>query len=336
MGHLYIVTHTDLDGAGSAAAALIAYEYKPEESTILFAEPYNLHEAVGSIAGYVEKGDIIVVADLGPSRDSMGETVRFLASATSKGVSVDWYDHHVWPVMEAEKVKGVGVRLTIDTSTCATGVVARYATRYNGKLQSDYLRELESAVCAADLWKWDHPLAPKLFRVSDTRYGEGSDEWRRRLVAKLSQGVLWDEEMEEKLLEYVDRELENFNGILSKAYVVKGSCTVVATVKGHGPPSNSIIGASLLSRYNSDIAVIVRGNGGLSLRSKSVDVHVIAAAFGGGGHPRAAGGKLKIPLSSRILGRLWGRSVSRHAAKLILKTAEEAGVCTGNPRGLEG
>lgn len=329
MGHLFIITHTDLDGAGSAAAALIAYERKIEEATILFAEPYNIHEVIRDILDHVTKGDTLVLSDLGPNKTSINETVKLLENIVRTGVSVDWYDHHIWPEDWQESMKTIGVRLTINTSTCATGVVARYATQYNGKERDEYLEKLESAVCAADLWRWDHPLAPKLFRVADTRYGEGPVEWRRRLIEKFSNGILWDNEMEEKLSEYLNRELANFNKILAQTYVAKGECVVAATYKERGPPSNSFIGASLLSRYNSDIAVIVRNNGGLSLRSRSVNVQIIASALGGGGHPRAAGAKLNIPLIARLLGKVWRKSIPRYAARLVLKTAEDTGVCRG-------
>ncbi len=330
MGHLYIVTHTDLDGAGSAAAALRAYGRKIEEATILYAEPYNIHEKLGDIIEYLDQGDILVVSDLGPNRASIQETLEFVAKAVEKGARVDWYDHHIWPEEWVRSMKEKGVNLTIDTSTCATGVVARYATSLNNYPYDDYMRELEAAVCAADLWRWDHPLAPKLFRVADTRYGEDKVEWRNRLVAKLSSGVLWDDELEERLEDYVNNELANYNRILSTVYVVEGECRVAAAYKTRGPPSNSFIGASLISRFNADIAVIIRSNGGLSLRSRRINVQKIALELGGGGHPRAAGARILIPLYAKLLGRLTKKIITRTAARRVLKTAEALGVCRGD------
>ena len=329
MGHLYIVTHTDLDGAGSASAALIAYKRMIEDSTILFAEPYNIHDMLKDLRGNIDKGDILVISDLGPNETSVKASARILESIIKSGGRVDWYDHHIWPAEWRNLMQSTGVRLTIDTSTCATGVVARYATKYNRTEYNDYLRELEAAVCSADLWRWDHPLAPKLFRVADTRYEEGMVKWRLRLIAKFSEGVLWDEELAERLESYINMELYNFNKILSTVYIARGECTVAAAYKVRGPPSNSFIGASLLSRYNADIAVIIRENGGISLRSNGVNVQIIAASLGGGGHPRAAGAKIKIPISSRIISKLWRKAVSRQAARLVLKIAENTSVCRG-------
>jgi len=330
MGHLFIVTHTDLDGAGSAASAIIAFGRKPEEATIIYAEPYNIHEKLRDIAEYVGDGDILVISDLGPNKSSFEETVRILAEIAGRGGRVYWYDHHIWADEDVEAVEKAGARITVDTSTCATGVVARYATQHAGSEYTDYLRELESAVCAADLWRWNHPLAPKLFRVADSRYSdEDRSEWRDRLVAKLALGTLWDDEMEDRLQDYVSKELAGFNKVLSTTYVADGKkCRVAAAFKRRGPPSNSFIGASLLSRYQADIAVIVRSNGGISLRSRRVNVQLIARELGGGGHPRAAGARIRLPLWVRLGRIITPKILTRHVAKRILAVAEGGEACS--------
>lgn len=328
-GRLYIITHTDLDGAGSAAAALIALGLTPGDATILYAEPYNLHEILGGIAGYLEKGDLLIISDLGPNRDSYPATINLIRDATSRGVRVEWYDHHIWPEEDKKALESAGGRLIHDTSTCATGVVGRYAPGLHGRERDPFLDELERAVCAADIWRWDHPLAPKLFRVADARYEDGREAWRNRIVEKFASKTLWDDELQAKLEEYVNMELRNYNKLISTAYTTTaGSCRIAATYKTHGPPSNSFIGASLLSRYNAKIAVIVRPNGGLSLRSRDVDVQKVALRLGGGGHPRAAGARIRLPLwvrLARIL--LGGRIVSRYAAGKVARAALESGVC---------
>ena len=327
-GHLYIVTHTDLDGVGSAAAALASYGRSPGEATIVYAEPYNIHEKLSDIIEYVDKGDIIVIADLGPNRESYSAAIEALASAASRGARVYWYDHHVWGEEEREAAEKAGVVLVVDRSTCATGVVARYAPGHAGRDPPGFLAELERAVCAADLWRWDHPLAPKLFRVADAR-GEDREAWRNRLVAKFSEGILWDDELEERLAEYVNLELANYNKILSTAYVAQGACRVVAAYKSRGPPSNSFIGASLQARFDADVAVIVRDNGAISLRSRRVNVQKIAVRLGGGGHPAAAGARIRVPLLTRLASRVSKKLLARHAARVVLKAAVEAGVCGG-------
>ncbi len=326
--HLFIITHTDLDGVGSATAALLVTGRNPKEATIFYAEPYNLHEILGQVQEYVSSNDLLILADLGPNRDSFDESVRIINELVRKGVRVEWYDHHIWPQTLVDKAKSAGAIVVVDTDTCATGVVLRHGGQLHGVDMDEYMKELEAAVCAADLWRWDHPLAPKLFRIADTRYEEGKNAWRDKLIEKFASGTLWDEELEEKLEEYVNLELENFNKTYRNAYITSVPCKVAATMKPQGPPSNSFIGASLLSRYNADIAVIIRDNGGLSLRSKRVDVQKIALRLGGGGHPRAAGAKIKIPFLVELGMKLLGpRILSRYAARLVRRVALSEGVC---------
>ncbi len=327
-GAFFIVTHTDLDGVGSAAAALRIAGRSVSDSVILYAEPYNIHEILEIVRENASSGDTLIIADLGPNRDSYPRAVEIIRELVERGVNVEWYDHHIWSVEDQEKLRKAGAYLALDTSTCATGVVVHYASERRGVEPDEYLLELERAVCAADLWRWDHPLAPKLFRVADSRYEEGREAWRNRLVEKFSNGILWDGELEEKLEEYINLELKNYNSILSTVYVTPRPCRVAAASKKRGPPSNSFIGASLQSRYDADIAVIIRDNGGMSLRSKKVDVQKIAVELGGGGHPRAAGARIKIPFTTRILSLLLGRRMlSRYAAKKVREAALRIGSC---------
>ncbi len=324
MGHTFIVTHTDLDGVASAAVYLRIAGLKPSDATVIYAEPYNLDEKIGDYAEHMESGDVLAIMDLGVSIsifDSLLSTIRDLAR---RGVEIEWYDHHVWGE-EAEKVRSAGVKLFIDRSTCATGVVARYASEIRGVEVDDYTRELVAAVCAADLWRWTHHLAPRLFRVLGRRDEEA---WRARLLEKLYSGILWDDEMQERLEEYVNGELRGFTRILGSVYLAEnGGCRVAAVYKKEGPPSNSMIGAALLYRFQADIAVIARENGAISLRSRSVDVQKLASALGGGGHPRAAGARISLPLHVRILRVVWPSLYSRHVATVVLRAARAARVC---------
>ena len=327
-GALFIVTHTDLDGVGSAAAALRVTGRSLSDVVILYAEPYNVHEALEIVEEHASKGDTLLVSDLGPNRDSFPRAIETIRRLVEEGVNVEWYDHHIWSREDQEALRAAGAYLALDTSTCATGVVVHYASRRRGLEPDDFLLELERAVCAADLWRWDHYLAPKLFRVADSRYEEGREAWRNRLVEKFSNGIIWDEELEEKLVEYVDLELKNYNSILRTTYVTGEPCRVAAASKKRGPPSNSFLGASLQSRYNADIAVIIRDNGGMSLRSRNVNVQKIAVELGGGGHPRAAGARIKIPFTVRLLSIIFGRRMlSRYAARKVREVALKLGIC---------
>ncbi len=315
--HVYIVTHTDLDGVGAAAAFLRILGVKPGRgATIIYSEPYNIDETLEALEEYVEGGDILAITDLGLNEDVREKTISIIGKLTGKGVRVEWYDHHVWREDELNSLKETGALVFIDRSTCATGVVVKYASSVRGVKPESFLVELESIVCSADLWRWDNSLSPKLFRAVGSR--EEAREWRDKVLDKLVEGIVWDEELEARLQQYISEELKNMENILKTVHLEKtGKFNIAVVYKTEGPPANSIIGALLESRYEAHIAGILRPNGGLSLRSKTVNVQAIAAKLGGGGHYRAAGAKIDIPLWVKTLSKIYPKIASRHAAKTI-------------------
>ncbi len=318
--HLFIVTHTDLDGIGSAAATLRLLSRSESDSTILFAEPYNIGDVLSDIKDSVDRGDLLIIADLGVNKNAFEKALGIIKDLARRGSIIEWYDHHVWSPEEINSLEKIGVKVVIDRSTCATGVVARYLKGLEAFESDKLLIELESVVCSADLWKWDHPLSPKLFRVvGERREGE---EWKRKLAYKMAKGVLWDEEMEAKLEEYVNLELKGFSRVLNNAYTSNSNGAIIAvTYKNFsGPPSSSMIGALLLSRFNADIAAIVRSDGGLSLRSKNFNVQALAKALGGGGHPKAAGAKIRIPIYIKLLSLIYPKITSYYTFKIVSST----------------
>ncbi len=320
--HLFIITHTDLDGVGAAAVALKLLGRDEDSSTIAFAEPYNIDSVISELEGAIDRGDLLLISDIGVNSSVFENVSRYVRELAGKGVIVEWYDHHVWAPAEIEALEKAGARVVVDRSTCATGVVAKYLLGPDALDSDKFLRELVDAVCSADLWLWRHPLSPKLFRVVGER--KGGEDWKRKLAYKFSKGILWDEEMEEKLVEYIDMELAGFKRALGNTYLGESKGVKIAVVykDWRGPPSSSMIGALAMSRFEADIAAIVRSDGGLSLRSRKYNVQVLARMLGGGGHPRAAGAKLDLPLLVRIMGIIYPRLVSYYSYRKLRGAVE--------------
>ncbi|MDM7274559.1 MAG: DHHA1 domain-containing protein [Thermoprotei archaeon] len=320
--HAYIVTHADLDGVGAAAAFLRILGVRPGRgATVVYSEPYNIDETLGALEDYVEGGDLLAVTDLGLNEDVREKVVSIVERLVGKGVRVEWYDHHVWSEDDLNSLKKAGALVFVDKSTCATGVVVRYASSVRGVKPDGFLVELESTVCSADLWRWDNSLSPKLFRAVGSR--EEAREWRDRVLAKFVEGILWDEELEARLQQYVSEELKNMEKIMETVYVKEaGQLKIVAVYKTEGPPANSIVGALLESRYGAHIAGIIRPNGGLSLRSKTVNVQAIAVKLGGGGHYRAAGARINMPVWVKTLSKIYPKIASWYAAKTVAEAVK--------------
>lgn len=323
VNHVYVVTHTDLDGIGSAAVYLRMARRRPgREATIAFTEPYELHNLLSDLSKYMESGDLLVVTDLGLNEDTRRPIAEIIADIVGKGVRVEWYDHHVWEEDDIKSLAKLGAAIHVDRSTCATGVVAKYAPAKWRVSLDEFTLELVDAVCSADLWRWNNSLSPKLFRAAGSR--EASNEWRLKILEKFLEGVIWDDELERKLEDYVNEELKNMTSILATVYVANSKGVKIAVAyKENGPPANSIVGALLLSRFKADIAVIMRPNGGLSLRSRRVNVQRIASKLGGGGHPRAAGARIELPLWVRILRVLTPKVMTYYGALVISRALSD-------------
>ena len=322
-----VITHTDLDGIVAAAVYLrLAGAKLGVDAVVHFAEPYKLHKVLSQIDAC--NTTRVAIIDLGPNTTNFGDVAEKLKELIRRDVVVEWYDHHRWYDEWINQLKDIGVHLYIDTSTCAAGVVAKYAVEELEAQSDEHIKELVAATCAADLWRWDNPLATKLYRVVDRYKGRKGDAWKRKLVIGFSEGSLWWPELDEALEEYLKLEFEGFAKALRSVIVGdKAGCRFVVVLKHPGPPAASIIGNSLVDRYGADFVVIVRrgGSKGISLRSKVVNVREIAVKLGGGGHPRAAGAPLNMPWWARLIARIYPRYKLAYAAKLIEKVLGEIG-----------
>ncbi len=326
-----IVTHTDLDGVSAAAIILRATGARlGVDARLEFTEPYRLHKTLKSIASNVSKGEVVTISDIGANPDTFNDVVSLLERAVERGARVYWFDHHRWEPEWLEKLHSIGVHVYVETDTCGAGVVARHVPDAFGVETDGYVEELVRATCAADIWLWDHPAAPKLYRVVDWRRGRAGDKWRRRLVEKFASAkslgeILGDEEVRRALMEYIDRELANYEKSIRSVEVLEvGGCRVVVALKKSGPPSRSFLARTLSARYNADVVAVIHRRG-ISLRSETVDVRSIAKALGGGGHLRAAGAPLAMPLLWRLAALIYPRLRLKWAARRLTDAISRAG-----------
>jgi len=307
-----IITHTDMDGV--ASAALYLYLNKPTRHLVYFAEPYSLDIALGRNLG--EEVGSLAIMDLGVNPVIFDRVKELLSRYVSRGVQVTWFDHHVWSDEWVESVEKLGVRVIIDRSTCATGVVYRYS-RAVGGIDQDFVSNLVGGVCAGDLWRFDHWLAPFYIRLVRRR---DSNEWRRKVMEVLSKGRYWDPLFDEKVVEAVEAELRSLRDDIRRIEKRVGGLKI-NVVESSDEVENSFIAAFLMGRFNADIAVVASSDGKLSFRSNGVNVRDIAVALGGGGHPTASGAKVDIPLSIRILSRFSRTIFLNYVASRIVEKA---------------
>jgi len=294
-----LVTHTDIDGIGSAAA-YIRLGLRGGRYAVRFTEPEDLPVTLEEIWDlYGDRVGRLVITDLAPNIGNYERIGVILRAFRDRGARVEWYDHHEWD-------QGVLKHLTdfasirVDRSTCATGVVASSFETRDG-----FIEELVSAVCSIDLWRFHDPLSPWLLRLSIYRK---DDLWRSIMLKTLVRadslgGVIeWGRQYIEKIF---DKEIRLYNYYRDRAWITAvDGIRLASLVKRHREISTSQLAHYILSISGSDIALIINPRGPLSLRSRRCDVRIIAVGLGGGGHRPAAGAYMRIPLLYRILYRV--------------------------------
>ncbi|MEM3979999.1 MAG: DHHA1 domain-containing protein [Ignisphaera sp.] len=233
--------------------------------------------------------------DIGLNMDVFNE----LKDIDLSDISIEWYDHHVWDEEWIKDVRYKNIDLYIDRSICATGVIAKKVCLD----QNDRVNKLVRIVCDADTWRFTSYESTFLFRYADL---ENKDHWRNnvfKVIKNYLESTIKDiiQYIEEDVSRYVDEELKTLSLLRSKIMEDKiDEVKLCIYVKDHYIPSSSIIGNAMLSFC--DIAVVVHETlKSISFRSRKCNVREIANIFGGGGHPKAAGAPLNIPLVVKLL-----------------------------------
>ena len=191
--------------------------------------------------------------------------------------------------------------VTIDINECGTTLFYNYLKTI-GLKETKVLNEYVNSVKNLDLWLFEQNkdcVAPKLGNLFDF-YGV------LRYIIEFTKHLKEDEtfkfnEFEEKILEILNDE--------EKIYIDKRELRMtVCKYEDYNvgivfaEKYRSELGNELLIRNkNLDFIVIINLNGGISLRSREVDVSVIASKFNGGGHKLASGFGISEKLKKDII-----------------------------------
>lgn len=308
MSNTLIITHTDMDGV--ASAALYIYLNNLRDYRVYFTEPYNLHEALERNNG--KEYSNIVITDIGVNPIVFERVKELLDDYRRRGSRIYWFDHHVWSTKWIQEVRSIGVELYIDESTCATGVVYKYS-KHGVDANEDFASNLVNGVCAGDLWRFDHWLGPYYIRLIRRK---DSNEWRRRVLSRLTEGVYWDPSFNEKISATIDLELGLFRDDIRKI-IREMNGFRACIVESNENVENSFLASFMMGRFNTDVAVIASSDGKLSFRSRGVNVRDIAVALGGGGHLTASGARVNIPWRIRVLSKISREALLKHIASRI-------------------
>jgi len=283
-----IVTHKDADGVVASAITVLCL--CPTNYKVFFIEPSDLPIILKKIIKI--KPRRVIITDIGLNKDTFEKSFKYLSVLRSRGTDVLWFDHHIWDsswILEISKV----AKLYIDSSTCATGIVYNLLC----KEKNSTFNRIVKATCSADLWLFDDIYAPWIYRYI-AYYENNSEEALSKILNLLKGNEFLNEEVLHVIEKIMDKELELLTKYLSEVKM-KEICgyKIAFLIKRHKVPQTSIIANYLSSVTGADIVAIINVDScSISLRSKKCNVREIAKALGGGGHARAAGAKLNMPL----------------------------------------
>jgi oligoribonuclease NrnB/cAMP/cGMP phosphodiesterase (DHH superfamily) len=293
------LTHNDLDAVG--ADAIHRMKYGKDGVFTIWCSVNKFSSLFSVVASCEGKGDLISISDIGYHPDDE----RIAARARSNNWKIEWRDHHRWRDDEVNRTEKAVNLLRIDTSVCATGIVARDLMPDN-----PVAGEVARVVCDYDLWQHKDPRSAVLGQVLQRKINR--DHVRDCLVA----GIFSDERIEHQNTD-IRREMRAMMRKSLHNVTVLGTKYKIAFAPLYGYPSETA--HFIRDELHTDMEVIIGKDGKFSLRSVPPVSHLIAREFNGGGHPNASGGSFNFTVFERFT--FWLFKKTRHFEEFV-KVAE--------------
>jgi oligoribonuclease NrnB/cAMP/cGMP phosphodiesterase (DHH superfamily) len=314
-------THKEcMDGATCDVLVRAAYGQGAAET--IFLEPHETVDALELLTRVPSRARGLVISDLSLQRgegERAAETLRVLAD---DGWRIAWRDHHhkQWEGVDLDAFRAA-CDLTVDFSgTESGGSLVQKALLPADK----WAEELAAVARDHDLWLRQDPRSITLFHGI---VGGGTGPWIRHM---LKTRKVIDPQIERWAAKDRRENARLVAWALRRARVVNGRQARIGLAYGRVPTNETL---HALEEKGADLSILIKPSGAFSLRSrKDVPVcHTVAQAFGGGGHPNAAGGRLG--LSGPGLVALWSRRLDHRAArKLAERALAEVDAYKGTPR----
>ena len=297
--HVVHLTHNDLDAVG--ADAIHRMKYGSEGVFTIWCSVGKFTSLFSLVAACKGKGDLISISDIGYQKD----TENIAARARSNGWHIEWRDHHRWQDDEIRKITKAVDLLRVDTTVCASGIVARDLQPENPSAA-----EVGRVVCDYDLWKNTDPRSAVLGQVLQRKIN------RDHVRDCLTKGIFTDERIESQYSD-IRREMRTMMRKSLRHTTVLGTKYRIAFAPLYGYQSETA--HFIREELHTDMEIIIAKDGKFSLRSVPPVSHLIARQFGGGGHPNASGGSFNFTVFERFT--FWLFKKTRHAEEFV-KVAE--------------
>ncbi len=297
--NVIIVSHeSDVDGVFSASIVLMRYP----QAKILFTSYGKVNFDKISQLIYkeiIEKASpgLLVVCDLGLNKEILLLMSELFEFARSNKWSIIWIDHHPWPLEALElfdKEPEGDRRLILDTSgnKCASELAYEFFLENNMRAKHLAMLAHTSDFLIKDQFM---PPLPELII-----YYKTLPNFYTRLIylsLKISNGMLWDTEMQEEYR--IFSRLRDISK--AEAWSKLKQVNLDDDIKMFLIPTSPYIQSSLFSeevfqKTDGDIIFFLTSDGKVSIRRNNPKLRcndIAAELLEGGGHKYAAGGKIR-------------------------------------------
>jgi oligoribonuclease NrnB/cAMP/cGMP phosphodiesterase (DHH superfamily) len=284
-----IITHGDVDGILSAAISI----RRLGESELKFSGPGSIDKALSKVRGV----DELLILDIGLNKSKLEGVEAELKRLISSGCRVYWCDHHRWDDESSSRLSElIELRLKPSQSN------ARLVLEWLGG--GDFERRLVEIADDADTGKYALEIS-RIYNAIST-----SKKMKVKLIGKLVEGYLIDEGLEDfgrKKLLSIESQVEEALKRVRIEETHEGRRFCVIDIRAGGP--GSLIARKASEDLDADFCFVFNCKR-FSLyagRMKEVDLRVICESYGGGGHPYACGGRIKLSFLKRLVCRLLWR-----------------------------
>jgi oligoribonuclease NrnB/cAMP/cGMP phosphodiesterase (DHH superfamily) len=283
---------SDLDGIISAAIGLIRYP----QAKVFFMDYsrenfLTLVEKV-SLANNLMKKNIFIISDLGLNDSLIDPLTNVFIEVSKKKNDIIWVDHHPWSETAINKVKEI-VELVFDQSgkKCASELM--YERFLLGNERAEMLASLAHTM---DFFTKDQYLTPISELIKYYLSFQDSGSRLLNLTLKISNGILWDLDMDKDYKKYSllsdNDKKEALANIRRK--IISGLDVVF--VKSLLYLQTSLFSEEVFRITNADLAIFYDESGKISIRRNNEKIacnEIAAHLLYGGGHKYAAGGSIK-------------------------------------------
>lgn len=301
---IYLFTHTDLDGVGCAILAKLAYG---NDIKISYCDYKDVNEKVAAFVNNQPEEGVCIITDISINED-LAKRIDNLNGGPDFVYKL--IDHHP-TALNLNKYDFCKVKVFNDEGLKTCGTEMFYDWLVDFLLKEDAtIRRFTQIVRDYDTWRWaelgEEGLISK--KVNDLYYLYGREAFIDWCINRISPKRFPDISKEDEFIlkmkqDEIDRYVEEKNETLLCREIQNHPCGIV-----FADHNFSELGNRLAKMHPElDIIIMIDMDGTVSYRTVKEDINLgeFAKAYGGGGHPKAAGSQFdRVKICNEIFGLL--------------------------------